>query len=535
MSHFRYFIDPSLSDLSSSDLASPSFDVSLSTRLLQDESGGSLSLSLSCERVLQSHEAEVVFCLSSHLSQFRLESSSALLVSLYHSDSSYSLPLSWQDEKGQEADEVYDLSSPLNQHFTFLHRLKRLLKKEKLLQEAQQRMHALEVASDTLNRVHDEKTIFERLVEILVEQLQSRRISVLKVNREQGELVMKAAHGIPKEIIAQARPKIGQGIAGQCAKNGQPIYIADHEQYRQKGHFKTILDHKELPLSLTVPIWVRGEVVGVVNVTDRANGVPYSHQEVAFISALMSHAGYLMESTTLIEDLKALQSFSAQVIHTLQDPLIVLNQRGQCIRFNSAFQALFQTVPDGIEFLEKEYQTPILKALSIQETWSFKGWSTQSKVFDLRLIPFDDQSDRALLFFQDVTERQQMGRQLVSAEKLASLGILSAGIAHEINNPLGFVKTNTKEAQRYFDDLLEIIDAWHQYAQDHQLSLEIEPRQIEAEVELSEIRNDIPTLIRENLDGLDRMQKIIKSLKSFAHPDTEQTKEIQLDTLVDHA
>lgn len=403
---------------------------------------------------------------------------------------------------------------------------------------AEQRASAIEMASQALSHTYDENQTFNILVDIVATELRSSRVSLLRVDHQLKELHMRAARGIPADIMQKAKPKIGQGIAGQCAQHGKPIFIADHQRFKSRQPLNPrdlsssgavyTLQADEMPMSLTVPILVRGDVVGVVNVTDRQDDQPYTQQEITFLSTLMSHAGYLMESANLIKGLQELQAFSDKVIDTLADPLIVLNRQNEVLRSNLSYQNLF----NKLSIMEIE---DLSHALLHDTVWHKNGWKYDDYVFDLRLLPFGGEDHRFLLFFQNVTERQQMGRQLVSAEKMASLGVLSAGIAHEINNPLGFVKTNTKEALRYFEDLLEIIDSWHEYADQRRLSKDITPYRVEEEVELHEIQEDIPKLIQENLGGLERMQKIISSLKSFAHPDSEHTTQTKLSTLIEHA
>ena len=390
-----------------------------------------------------------------------------------------------------------------------------------------------------MSELHDEAQIFQRLVQIVSKELFSERVSILRVFPEKEELHMIAAHGIPPEIVAKAKPKIGEGIAGRCAQLGEAIFVSNHQQYRdssggQISEAAALKSTKNLPMSLTVPILVKGEVLGVVNVTSRVGEKPYSVEEIAFLSALMSHAGYLMESARLIDKLKELQSFSEQVIHTIADPLVVVDVEGKILKSNQRFHQVFGDRDTLNGILENETEDNILAQIQKVEDASFPNISRGEFTFDLRLTPFADGEKRTLILFQDVTDRQRMGKQLVSAEKMASLGILAAGVAHEINNPLGFVKTNTKEAGRYFEDLFEVIDAWHNLAEERGFGSSIRPKQVEDEIGLEEVKEDIPNLVRESLEGLDRIQ-VTASLKSFAHPDTENTREAQLTVLVENA
>ena len=497
----------------------------------------------------QREKADAILCAPEDVHHAYELTPHALIVSLHPPlDEPHDLS-HWGAER--DADEVCPLNAP---RVTRSNLWKRLLKLRDLRVEretAENRAQALEVASEALSRIHDEELIFQKLVSIVADQLHSRRVSVLRVDQERGELRMRAALGIPPEVMETARPKIGEGIAGRCAARGVPIFISDHHRLKSgEGKDGTTLFYSaqelrgsgDLPMSLTVPLLVRGEVVGVVNVTDRAHDQPYSLQEVSFLSTLMSHASYLMESANHIEGLKALQAFSDQVINTLGDPLVVLNSTGEVLKENACFKSFFGEKSEVFTCLKSEEMDDVTSmreglsvALDKQHDWQMKGWASKGRVFDLKLIPFEGDDHRSLLIFQDVTERQQMGRKLVSAEKMASLGILSAGVAHEINNPLGFVKTNTKEAGRYFEDLLEVIDSWHEYAESQQAPTSSAPYEVERDIELDEVRRDAPNLIKESLDGLERIQKITSSLKSFAHPDTESTREAQLSTLVDHA
>jgi len=106
--------------------------------------------------------------------------------------------------------------------------------------------------------------------------------------------------------------------------------------------------------------------------------------------------------------------------------------------------------------------------------------------------------------------------QLLQSEKLAAIGQLAAGVAHEINNPIGFVFSNLNTLSGYVRDLLSIIDAI-----DSAAGLD-EVRQVKRSLEYDYIRSDIEALIHESEDGIDRVRRIISALKDFSHIEEEE-------------
>ena len=106
--------------------------------------------------------------------------------------------------------------------------------------------------------------------------------------------------------------------------------------------------------------------------------------------------------------------------------------------------------------------------------------------------------------------------QLIQAEKMASTGQLAAGIAHEINNPMGFVTANLNTLEQYAQNLLETCQASKKLVASHA------PEHIEALEDLFDathvelIEEDIGPLIQESKDGLKRVSEIVSTLRSFA-------------------
>ncbi len=409
------------------------------------------------------------------------------------------------------------------------------------------RQRAFSVVTHLLATLDDELETYQQLVSMIAHELHSTRVSLLQVDRAAGVLVMRAAVGISPEIIAIARPRIGEGIAGTCALLGKPLYVDDHSRARSgsdlTGYLPDDTGGRQLPMSLTVPIKVRGDVVGVVNVTDRIDSEPYSQTDIDFISALMGQAGYLLENAQLLTRLRSERAFSERVIHTLTDPLVVVDEHLRVVASNQRFTRSFaRDVPELCERVGASQAQRAALGTAVRDPddgeHAFEGWPLGDGVFDVRVTPFADDGGgrRFLVFMHDVTERHQMERRLVSAEKMASLGVLAAGVAHEINNPIGFVGANARHTGTYFADLWSVIDGWHAAAAkvgNH--AAFAAARSIEEDIDLGELREDATRMVAEMVEGVERVKHIVAGLKSYAHPDTQTSRESNPADLIANA
>ncbi|MES2784640.1 MAG: ATP-binding protein [Pseudomonadota bacterium] len=113
--------------------------------------------------------------------------------------------------------------------------------------------------------------------------------------------------------------------------------------------------------------------------------------------------------------------------------------------------------------------------------------------------------------------------KLMQSEKLASIGQLAAGVAHEINNPIGFIFSNFGTLERYLGELFEMLAAY----EEAETFLAHTPaaerlKAMRERVELDFLKEDIPTLMRESKDGITRVRNIVQNLKDFSRVDTSQ-------------
>lgn len=134
-----------------------------------------------------------------------------------------------------------------------------------------------------------------------------------------------------------------------------------------------------------------------------------------------------------------------------------------------------------------------------------------------------------------LTRLESVQLQLLQKEKMASVGQLAAGVAHEINNPIGFVSSNLTMLGEYSEDLLAIVDAYaatelliardpHALATIHRIK---EARDLEF------VRDDLKTLLAESRDGLRRVTRIVQDLKDFSRLDDDSWQTVDLHTGLD--
>ena len=150
-----------------------------------------------------------------------------------------------------------------------------------------------------------------------------------------------------------------------------------------------------------------------------------------------------------------------------------------------------------------------------------------------------DQSPSVMCMVEELKQPQAL---LVQWEKMASIGQLAAGVAHEINNPIGFISSNLNTLGEYFRDVksyLVRVEGMHQALrtlEGGRIALLLEEiDQLREKLDLGYILDDVDGLIQESVEGSRRVRKIVQDLKTFARADTGEFQQANINSILDSA
>lgn len=264
----------------------------------------------------------------------------------------------------------------------------------------------------------------------------------------------------------------------------------------------------------------------------------------------------MTESEWLAQRLESLRRDTRDIVENINSALIVVDLAGRISFANAAAETILGGVrgdlggrqigdwfaADGAE------ENPILACLA--DGTRSRGAETLLQRSDGQWIPvglscsprLDDEgrSHGVVAVFQDLSEIKELELQVRQTEKMASIGQLAAGVAHEVNNPMGFIHANLHQMSEYLTDLDKYFEATTRL---QDAALDGDPDLVRAaaedvkavarEIDLEFVRSDFEKALLESGEGAERIRHIVKDLRDFSRPDLPARSPADVNQAID--
>lgn len=270
-----------------------------------------------------------------------------------------------------------------------------------------------------------------------------------------------------------------------------------------------------IEMEIWTPVILKDEIVGFILLGRKMSQDPYSEEDINMLTTLANHIALSYENASLYEDILNIKNYSEMILNHISYPIITTNLRGEINTLNSASQKMFGFTLDEIESQNyknvfkgnNDLLAAIDQALEGKEIIGLEGFViskekasipvsiSATKLFDIR-----GRRIGLLIVLHDLSAVKKLEDHVRRSDKLAALGTMAAGMAHEIKNPLSSMKVLTQLMEKRFDE--------PEYRQKFS---EIMPKEI------------------------GRIDKIVESLLGYARTNSPKIEQVQINEVIDES
>jgi two-component system, NtrC family, sensor kinase len=316
------------------------------------------------------------------------------------------------------------------------------------------------------------------IVRGIKEYFQAEAAILILLDEEIPELAIKKQLGDGAEWFSQISLKLENGLVQQCIDQGKPIQVNDIEASNSVNPDFDLAEGMDIQSIICVPLVADGKTLGVLELFNKPKS-SLEGFEFDFLIAISSALANAMDTSKQIQRLKVTNADLEA-------------SRWELLRSRNTLRILFDNIPSSLYIIDRSYNLVAINLARCERAGSkpsslvgkkcydklyqrndpcpgcrvnetlmtgqrtrrlSRQWIDKDQLREWEISTFvipDEQGkcSQAILLEEDVTERRHLETDLIQSEKLAAVGQLAAGVAHEINNPLSAIIANAQILQR---------------------------------------------------------------------------------------